>query len=237
MRTWGERGCSNVRLLREANLRFSESSVLRSPRANWVRLSDDINHAKGNRCDLRQDMMARGTRTTRESPVGEEKKALASKSEADSVIDTPETSPKERDRRGKLISDEALNPVLAFMADTVHRARKEKKLTQHQLAARCGFNSTSIFMLESGKQNMTLKSLIAVAAALDMQVGDLFPRTATTLPPTTPSPAAAIETTVAKENAKLHEISEIVADVSRRMAVHLRTLDRISLDLQQGAKD
>jgi transcriptional regulator with XRE-family HTH domain len=179
-------------------------------------------------------MMARGTRTTRESPVGEEKKALASKSEADSVIDTPETSPKERDRRGKLISDEALNPVLAFMADTVHRARKEKKLTQHQLAARCGFNSTSIFMLESGKQNMTIKSLMAVAAALDMQVGDLFPRTATT-----PSPAAAavVETTVVKETAKLHEISEIVADVSKRMAVHLRTLDRISLDLQQGAKD
>jgi transcriptional regulator with XRE-family HTH domain len=183
-------------------------------------------------------MMARGTRTTRESPVGKGIKALSPKSEADSIIDTLETPPKERDRRGKLISDEILDPVLAFVAETVHRVRKEKKLTQYQLAAKCGFSSTSIFMLESGKQNMTLKSLMVVAAALDMQVGDLFPRSTTPLPPTTPSPSAApIETTVVREPAKLHEISEIVADVSKRMAVHLRTLDRISLELQQGAED
>jgi transcriptional regulator with XRE-family HTH domain len=178
-------------------------------------------------------MMARGTRTTQESPVGEEKKALPPKSEADSINDPPETSPKERNRRGKLISDEVLDPVLAHIAMIVLRARKERNLTQHQLAAKCGFNSTSIFMLETGKQNMTIRSLMTVAAVLEMQVGDLFPRTA----PTPPAAGMAPDTSEAKPTAKLSELSEIVADVSKRMAVHLRTLDRISLDLQQGAKD
>jgi DNA-binding XRE family transcriptional regulator len=69
--------------------------------------------------------------------------------------------------RRKLPSTE-LHPTLVALGHTVKVTRKAKGMTQLQLARRCGFNAAAIFMVEAGRQNMTIKSLMAVATALDL---------------------------------------------------------------------
>lgn len=103
------------------------------------------------------------------------------------------------------------------MGNVVRKARKAKDLTQLQLAKACGFNSAAIFMVELGRQNMTIKSLMIVASKLDLEVGDLFPRT-------TPRTAA-----------KLTELRDVIGDAKDRIQAQLRLLERVSKELDEEA--
>ena len=63
-----------------------------------------------------------------------------------------------------------------FLASAVARARKQRKLTQAQLAAACGMNQTTISRLENpdNKHSVTLATLNKVAAALGCNMRVVF---------------------------------------------------------------
>jgi len=53
----------------------------------------------------------------------------------------------------------------------IARVRKEKKLSQEQLAKQCGLNGAAIAKLEKGEYHrVTLKLLVQVAEALDQKI-------------------------------------------------------------------
>jgi len=68
------------------------------------------------------------------------------------------------------------DPLLIYMGRAVLKKRTEMGLTQLQLSQKAGCASTAIFMVEGAKHNMTIKSVMLLAAALDLQVSDFFPR-------------------------------------------------------------
>ena len=83
-----------------------------------------------------------------------------------------------------------------FLASAVARARKQRKLTQAQLAAACGMNQTTVSRLENpdNKHSVTLATLNKVAAALGCNMRVVFkPAEAETLalPPKKPEPTPA----------------------------------------------
>lgn len=128
----------------------------------------------------------------------------------------PTTQPASNRRAARTPLDE-LNPTLVHLGNVVRRARQAKGMTQLQLAKACGFNGAAIFMVEKGRQNMTIKSLMTVASKLGLEVGDLFPRS-------TPRTAA-----------KLTELKEVIGDVKDRVQAQLRTLERVSKELDEEA--
>jgi len=79
-----------------------------------------------------------------------------------------------------------------FLASAVTRARKQRKLTQTQLAAACGMNQTTVSRLENpdNKHSVTLATLNKVAAALGCNMRVVFkPAEAETLVQPTQKPA------------------------------------------------
>jgi len=53
----------------------------------------------------------------------------------------------------------------------IARVRKEKKLSQEQLAKQCGLNSAAITKLEKGEYHrVTLKLLVQIAEALNQKI-------------------------------------------------------------------
>lgn len=50
------------------------------------------------------------------------------------------------------------------------QCRKDKKLTQEELAKLSGMSRTNITRFESGKYNPTLEMMVKIAAALDMKL-------------------------------------------------------------------
>jgi transcriptional regulator with XRE-family HTH domain len=88
-----------------------------------------------------------------------------------------------------------------FLASAITRARKQRRLTQAQLAAACGMNQTTISRLENpaNKHSVTLSTLNKVAAALGCNMRVVFkPAEAETLVQTKkpePTPRQAHELT------------------------------------------
>jgi transcriptional regulator with XRE-family HTH domain len=134
--------------------------------------------------------------------------------EIEEASSKPEVTPSRRASRTPLSE---IHPTLAHLGATVRRIRKAKNLTQLQLAELCGFNSAAIFMVEAGRQNMTIKGLMGIAAALELEVGDLFPRT-------TP-----------RTSSKLTEVADTIVDVKERVVSQLRLLDRLADELREEA--
>lgn len=62
------------------------------------------------------------------------------------------------------------NRVKQQVLDANIAARKEKGLTQQQIAERTGMQRTNIVRIESGRYVPTLEVLIKLAAALDMDL-------------------------------------------------------------------
>jgi transcriptional regulator with XRE-family HTH domain len=110
------------------------------------------------------------------------------------------------------------DPLLIYMAKAVLKRRKEMGLTQLQLSQKAGCNSTAIFMVEGAKHNMTIRSVMLLAAALDLQVSDFFPRS-------TPRNAA-----------KMAEVSEVLTDMAGRFAIQVRSLERLAVEMKEDAQ-
>ena len=55
----------------------------------------------------------------------------------------------------------------------VRQRRQERGLTQEQLAARAGLHWTFVGQVERGRRNITLHNIVKLAAALDVDAGEL----------------------------------------------------------------
>ncbi len=157
-----------------------------------------------------QDYMAKVTKTGAQPPAIE--KATGPKRKPSAEIPTPsptadKTTPAKRHPAEELI------PALVYMGQVIYRARKEKNLTQFQLAKLAGMNSTSVFMFESGRHNMSIRYIIALAEALDLHLGDLISRN-------TPS-----------YSSKLKETAEFLNETSNRIGTQLRMMERYAAEL------
>lgn len=68
---------------------------------------------------------------------------------------------------------------LDLIAENIFTARKEKGLTQEELAFNAGIDRTYIGYIENAKHNVTLGVLIKIASALDIELIDLLKPKAT----------------------------------------------------------
>lgn len=64
--------------------------------------------------------------------------------------------------------------ILINFGKTIQRLRKEKNLSQTQLAERANVHRTYVGMIERAEKNITLLNIERFAKALDVNVKDLF---------------------------------------------------------------
>ena len=67
------------------------------------------------------------------------------------------------------------DPLLVEIGRKLLKARLEAGLRQTELAAKAGITNSTVFMVENGRQNVSVKSLCALANALGLQPCDLLP--------------------------------------------------------------
>jgi transcriptional regulator with XRE-family HTH domain len=65
-----------------------------------------------------------------------------------------------------------ITPEEAF-AKTLHDVRKQRSISQEELGFESGYHRTYISMLERGKMNPSLRTLLSLAAALNMPAAEL----------------------------------------------------------------
>ena len=56
----------------------------------------------------------------------------------------------------------------------VRKLRQERKISQEELAERCGLHRTYISDIELGKRNVSLENIERIAAALERSLSDFF---------------------------------------------------------------
>ena len=66
-----------------------------------------------------------------------------------------------------------MKKLLIPLAEAIKKQRTLLKLSQEQLAIRCGFDRTYISMLERGKRNPSLLNLLRLAQGLETSVSKL----------------------------------------------------------------
>lgn len=64
--------------------------------------------------------------------------------------------------------------ILIKFGDKVRKIRKEKSLSQEELAHKADLHRTYIGMIERAEKNITLINIEKVAKALEVKVTDLF---------------------------------------------------------------
>ena len=71
-----------------------------------------------------------------------------------------------------------MKPDIAVrFGQAVRRLRQERKISQEELAERCGLHRTYISDIELGKRNVSLENIERIAAALERSLPDLFKET------------------------------------------------------------
>lgn len=65
--------------------------------------------------------------------------------------------------------------VLVHIGERVSSARRKHKWTQQQLALQAGCALATVFLVENGKRNVTIKNLLMLCDALSINIRDLFP--------------------------------------------------------------
>lgn len=65
--------------------------------------------------------------------------------------------------------------LLAYIGERVSAARRKHKWTQQELAVRAGCASATVFLVENGKRNVTIKNLAMLSTALGLSIRDLLP--------------------------------------------------------------
>ncbi|MBX3165324.1 MAG: helix-turn-helix transcriptional regulator [Bacteroidetes bacterium] len=59
------------------------------------------------------------------------------------------------------------------IGNNIKRLRLKKGFTQLDLSAACGFEETTLYRLEHGKTNPTVKTLLKIANALQVKLTDI----------------------------------------------------------------
>lgn len=65
-------------------------------------------------------------------------------------------------------------PILLAFGQRVQELRKERNLSQEQLADLAGVHRTYIGMVERAEKNITLRNIKKIAEALGVNIKDLF---------------------------------------------------------------
>ena len=68
------------------------------------------------------------------------------------------------------------NRKLFLIGKQIRRLREEKGISQEEFAALAGLDRAYYGGIERGERNMAALNLIKIAVALDVEVGDLFPK-------------------------------------------------------------
>ena len=63
---------------------------------------------------------------------------------------------------------------LKRLAINIKKIRKERGMTQTDLAYSCGFEKQNMQRIESGKTSPTLKTLLKISEALEVDIKDLM---------------------------------------------------------------
>ena len=71
-------------------------------------------------------------------------------------------------------SPHALEKILATFGAGVRRARKDRGVSQEELALKCGIDRSYMGSIERGEQNSGLLHIARIAKALDMKISDLM---------------------------------------------------------------
>jgi transcriptional regulator with XRE-family HTH domain len=64
--------------------------------------------------------------------------------------------------------------IQTVVAENIKAIRKQRGISQDELAELAGLNRVHLYRLESGKQSMTLRTLKIIADTLDVKVRDLI---------------------------------------------------------------
>ncbi|MBU4434021.1 MAG: helix-turn-helix transcriptional regulator [Alphaproteobacteria bacterium] len=68
----------------------------------------------------------------------------------------------------------AINPDLATLGRGIRRNRKDKNLSQEELAEAAGLHRNYIGFLERGERNPSVQAILEIARALSVKPGILF---------------------------------------------------------------
>jgi transcriptional regulator with XRE-family HTH domain len=66
--------------------------------------------------------------------------------------------------------------IFGRLGKEIARIRKEKELSQEDLAFDSSLDRTTVAVTEEGKSNLTVKTLLKIASNLDMKLWQLFKR-------------------------------------------------------------
>ena len=72
-----------------------------------------------------------------------------------------------------------MEDLIKVVGERIRFFRKERGLSQEELAYRAALHNTYIGQVERGEKNATIESLTKISAALDITVAELFLDTAT----------------------------------------------------------
>lgn len=70
------------------------------------------------------------------------------------------------------------NRKLVLFGKQIRRLREQKAISQEEFAALAGLDRAYYGGIERGERNLAALNLIKIATALDVEVGDLFPKLA-----------------------------------------------------------
>ena len=76
----------------------------------------------------------------------------------------------------ELVPDPSYRALLMFVGMRVREARKHAKLSQKELARAIRSGQSYIVQIEAGEANITLKTLMRVAAAVSLSLRDFLPQ-------------------------------------------------------------
>ena len=66
-----------------------------------------------------------------------------------------------------------MNPELLALGENIRRLRRSLKISQEELAEKCGLHRTYLSDLERGNRNLSFLSLLAVARGLGLTISEL----------------------------------------------------------------
>lgn len=73
-----------------------------------------------------------------------------------------------------IASPNAQDRVLATFGAGVRHARKDRRISQEELALKCGIDRSYMGSIERGEQNSGLLHIARIAKALDMKISELM---------------------------------------------------------------
>jgi transcriptional regulator with XRE-family HTH domain len=72
------------------------------------------------------------------------------------------------------ITDEILIAYQKKLGQRIKEVREGKELSQLDVASICDYDKTTISRIENGRTNITLKTLVTLALALEVDIAQLF---------------------------------------------------------------